>query len=237
MNGGDSPDARPGVRSNALPASTFTRLRVVDARVSDALLDVLEDAGVAAYVEPSAGEVGPYRDVHAHSAPSDQLYVDVATRDIAATVIDAELPGMLAELELNPAQQDDAFAAIVAGFDAPAPGETEWPDAESSTAPATDTTEHDDDWYAVRAMPDPDDEEHFVPGPPPPLPRLTGGKLWGVVMLVGGFLLMPLLPLLDFSSDDSIAIGVVVMAAGAATLVWWMREDRSDSDPDDGAVV
>ncbi|MEO6711838.1 MAG: hypothetical protein ABIM89_00245 [Mycobacteriales bacterium] len=232
------PGARPGVRANALSATTFTRLRIIDSRVSDALLDVLEDAGVAAFVEPSAGDVGPYREVRAHRTPSDQLYVDAASRGAADLVIDAELPGMLAELELQPEEQDDMFAAIVAGFDESADAD-HVPDIERSSAPATATTDGDEEWYAAAAPArDPDGEEHFVPPPPPPLPRLSGRKMWGVLGLVGGVLLMVLLPLLlDVESDDAVVVGVVVMAAGAATLVSQMRDARDDSDPDDGAVV
>lgn len=231
---------RPGVRANALPAMTFARLRVVDARVSDALLDVLEDAGVAAYVEPSAGEVGAYRDVRAYAAPSEQLYVDAARRDVAVAVIAAELPGMLAELEAGPADDDAAFAQIVAGFDEPATtGLPAWPESENSTAAASDSAEQDDDWYAARApaATGEDEEEHFVPPPPPPLPRLSGGKLWGLVLLVGGFVLMFALPHIGFDPDDAMVIGIVTTAAGAATLVWWMRDAPADSDDDDGAVV
>ena len=230
--------ARPGIRANAVPAVTFSRLRVVDTRVADALLDVLEDAGVAAYVEPSAGEVGVYRDVRAYLAPSDELYVDASRRDLALAVIAAELPGMIAELE--PVDDDRAFAAIVAGFDEPQVTDAaRWPEGESSTAAATDTTEHDDDWYAVRppAAAVDDADEHFVPPPPPPLPRLSGGKLWGLVLLVGGLVLMVALPHFGFDPDDATVIGIVTTAAGAATLVWWMRDAPPDDDPDDGAVV
>lgn len=238
--GGFEPGGRPGVRANALPAGTFSRLRVVDARVSDALLDVLEDAGVGAYVEPSAGEVGVYRDVRAHRAPSDQLYVDATRRDVALTVIDAELPGMLAELEHEPVDDDQSFADIIAGFhESSADGTGPWPESEGSTTAATDATDHDDDWYGSGTTQGsgPDENDHYVPPPPPPLPRLSGGKLWGLVMLVGGLVLMVALPSVGFDSQDAIVIGICTTAAGAATLVWWMRDAPSDSDPDDGAVV
>lgn len=228
--------ARPGVRSNALPAATFARLRIVDARISDALLDVLEDAGIAAYVEPSAGEVGVYRDVRAYRSPSEQLYVDSARSEVARQVLEAELPGMLADLESDPADQDELFASIVAGFHDSAGTETAgWPATEQATSSATDTAEHDDQWYAARPAPEPE-EDHYEPPPPPPLPRLSGGKLWGLVLLIGGFVLMILLPQLDFASETAIIIGILTTSAGAATLVWWMRDGPTD-DPDDGAVV
>lgn len=229
------PSGRPGVRANALPAGSFSRLRIVDARISDALLDVLEDAGVAAYVEPSAGEVGVYRDVRAHRAPSDELYVDAARREIALVVLEAELPGMLADLEIEPADQDEAFAAIVAGFHEPVgEGTADWPMSEDRTATATDTAEHDDDWYAAPVVAPPEDE-HYVPPPPPPFPRLSGAKLWGLVMLFGGLVLMVALPLVGFEAETAIVIGIATTAGGAATLVWRMRD--TPSDPDDGAVV
>jgi hypothetical protein len=236
---GFEPSARPGVRANALSARAFSRVRVVDARVAEALLDVLEDAGVAAYVEPSLGEIGVYRDVRAHGAPSDELYVDAARRDVAMAVIDAELPGMLAEI--GPADDDETFASIVATFDDDSDPHdfAPWPDSENSTASATDVAGHDDEWYVSHAAtrPEPDEDEHFVPPPPPPLPRLSAGKLWGLLMLIGGFVLMAGLPHLGFDPEEAMVIGIVTTAAGAGTLVWWMRDGPSDSDPDDGAVV
>ncbi|MEP7055835.1 MAG: hypothetical protein ABI912_11360 [Actinomycetota bacterium] len=238
MSGPESfqPGGRPGVRANAIPAGTFSRLRVVDARVSEALLDVLEDAGVAAYAEPYVGEVGAYRDVRSPSGPSDELYVDATRRDVAAGVVDAELPGMLAELE--PVDPDEAFASIVATFhDGDLEDSAPWPAIENTTAAASDLGDHDDEWYATTVAADPEDEYHFVPPPPPPLPRLSGGKLWGVVMLIGGFVLMAGLPHLGFDPDDAMIIGIGTTVAGAATLVWAMRDAPSDSDPDDGAIV
>lgn len=227
--------ARPGVRANALPAAAFSRLRVVDSRLADAILDVLEDAGVAAYVEPSAGEMGVYRDVRAHRAPSDELFVDAARRDVAMVVLEAELPGMLADLEPEGTDPDEAFAAIIAGFHEKAgSAAAEWPTSEDTTAAATDTADNDDDWYTPAAV-ETTDEEHYVPPPPLPLPRLAGAKLWGLVMLVGGFVLMGALPMLGFEADTAIVIGIATTAAGAATLVWRMRD--TPPDPDDGAVV
>lgn len=232
---GFPPSGRPGMRSNAIPAVSFIKLRVVDARVSDAVLDVLEDAGVAAYVEPSAGEVGIYRDVRSYRAPSDELYVDAARRGIADSVIAAELPGMLADLAVEPVDDDDAFDAIVAKFDEAGP--EDWPATKNATAPATDTTDHDGDWYAARAPATVADDDHFVPPPPPPIPFPTGAKLWGLLMLVGGVVMMGALPFLGFEREESMVMGIITMAAGAGTLVWRMRDVPPDSDPDDGAVV
>ena len=76
---------RRGRRDNGLPATSWSPLRDVDPRVGEHLLDVLEAAGIAAYLDPSA-DVGPYtREVSLPSPPSDRLFVDRARRSEAAS--------------------------------------------------------------------------------------------------------------------------------------------------------
>ena len=69
-----------GRRDNGLDATLWSPLRDVDPRVGEHLLDVLQAAGIAAYLEPSA-DVGPYtRTVFLPSPPTDRLFVDRARR-------------------------------------------------------------------------------------------------------------------------------------------------------------
>jgi len=238
MTTADPPDRPPrrGTRSNALSAASFIRLTAVDARVSEAVLEVLEDAGIAAYVEPSIGEVSAYRDVRPHAVPTDALHVDAARRSDAAVVVGNELPGMLAEL--GPVtDEDEAFAAIVAAFGAPPVDSAARWHASEDVDP--DRPETDDEAPAAPPRRRVDDEQdHFVPPPPPPLPRLRGTKLWGTAALAASFVLLLVLPLVGVSSNTLIVVGILLAAAGVATLLLGMRDaPPTDSGPDDGAVV
>jgi hypothetical protein len=224
----DEPRGVSGPRANALEAAEFSALSAVDARVADALLDVLEDAGIAARIEPAALD-------------QDTLYVDASRCADAQAVVAAELPGMLAELAApSPndwTDEDEAFAHIVAGFDADAPT-----GAGSASLPESPIAPHpiDDAWDTriaanARAL---DEEDHFVPPPPPPMPRLSGPRLWGAVLLAASLLLLIVVPLTGRGSDRLLIFGILCAVAGTAIVVSQMRDgDRSDSDPDDGAVV
>ena len=102
----------------------------VDPRVGEHLLDVLASAGVPAYLEPSA-DVEPYtRALSLPSPPTDRLWVDRDQRRQARMIVDAETP--LGPRPVPPSRDDEpshgltdaeeerAWQAIIAGFDAPA---------------------------------------------------------------------------------------------------------------------
>jgi hypothetical protein len=91
---------------------------------------VLASAGVPAYLEPSA-DVEPYtRALSLPSPPTDRLWVDRDQRRQARIIVDAETP--LGPRPLPPSRDDEpshgladaeeerAWQAIIAGFDAPA---------------------------------------------------------------------------------------------------------------------
>jgi hypothetical protein len=80
-------------------------------------------------------------------------------------------------------------------------------------------------------------DEHFVPEPPPPLPRLRPGTRWALAAILLGVLLIVCRAFWDYV-PDAVGLGVLAVVGGFVALVAMMREDRpSDSDPDDGAVV
>ena len=80
-------------------------------------------------------------------------------------------------------------------------------------------------------------DEHFVPDPPPPLPRLRVGTRWALAAILVGVVLIVGQAFWD-AVPDAVFLGVVFVVGGFIGLVAMMREDRpSDSDPDDGAVV
>ncbi|OMQ15353.1 hypothetical protein A7K94_0210085, partial [Modestobacter sp. VKM Ac-2676] len=71
-----------------MDAPLWYPLRDVDPRVGEHLLDVLADAGIAAYLEPST-DVAPYtRNVYLPSPPSDRLFVDRARHPEARAVVE-----------------------------------------------------------------------------------------------------------------------------------------------------
>lgn len=123
-------DGRRGRRDNGLDAAAFVPLLDVDPRVGEHLLDVLASAGVPAYLEPSA-DVEPYtRALSLPSPPTDRLWVDRDQRRQARVIVDAETP--LGPRPVPPSRDDEpshglsdaeeerAWQAIIAGFDAPA---------------------------------------------------------------------------------------------------------------------
>ena len=227
-----------GRRDNGLDAALWSPLRDVDPRVGEHLLDLLQAAGIAAYLEPSA-DVGEYtRTVFLPSPPSDRLFVDRTRRSEARDVIDEHAPPAddrspgraapePAALRPDPARdvdEDAEWARIVASFEAdhgrsPAP-------AEPSDAPPPAPHEPD-----VLDRPD----EHFEPPPPPPLPAPSPSSLYAALLVVTGLLLLGAPGVLGLSADLGLVLGVVAIAGGAVMVVSRMRE-RSD-DGDDGAVV
>ena len=94
----------PGRRANGLQAAEWGALVDLDPRLSEALLDRLAEAGVAAYAEPAGGHADPAsRAVLLPKRPMDRLWVDAAHADEARSVVGAEVADLTALLaEENP---------------------------------------------------------------------------------------------------------------------------------------
>jgi hypothetical protein len=241
---------RPHPRDNGLAAEHFVALLDVDPRIAVPLLEALRRAGIAAYVAPTPGRVGGYLDVQLPERPTDRLWVDGSRRAQAGEVVRRELSGHSGEGPAGPAgpaPASDPFDEIVAGFHDPWPvDERPWPAAEDVVAeepPAPLPASR-----VVRPpVIEPEDvlpphveaylDEHFVPEPPPPLPRPAVATSWALVGLLGGLALLIGSGLFHWQLDPIVqaAAGFGILG-GFATLVWRMR-DTSDDDPDDGAVV
>lgn len=95
MTGPDSPVGR---RANGLAAAEFGALVDLDPRLSEALLDRLRAAGVAAYVEPAGNAQPLVRSVVLPSRPLDRLWVDPDRADLARDVVAAEVRDLTALL-------------------------------------------------------------------------------------------------------------------------------------------
>jgi hypothetical protein len=218
-----------GRRDNGLDAALWSPVRDVDPRVGDHLLDVLQAAGIAAFLEP-ATDVEPYtRSVSLPSPPSDRLFVDRARRLEARVLVDRHadtLAAPPARREDRSADATDAeFARIVAAFEAEH-GRTvvsEEPRDDPPPPPAEPS---------VLDAP----EEHYEPPPPPPLPVLAPATLSALLLLVVGVVLVFRPGTVGLSADVGLVLGVASVAGGVFLLVSRMRE-RSVEDGDDGAVV
>lgn len=230
----------PERRGNGLRAAQYSPIADLDPRVADELLTKLADAGVAAYVAPTPGRVGGYRDVTLPATPTDRLWVAVEGTETARTLVTAETG---AGATPTPVDEERAFAQIVADYDTDA-GQRSWPASEDvpvvSGRPLAEPARFSEP-TAFRSWSPPEDplDEHFVPPSPPPFPRITAATAWAVLALVGGALLLILPPLLGSSVGPGLELlGVVGVVGGFAALVWRMRDGHDDSDDhDDGAVV
>jgi hypothetical protein len=228
-----------GRRDNGLDAVLWSPLRDVDPRVGEHLLDVLQTADIAAYLEPSA-DVAPYtRNVSLPSPPADRLFVD-RSRVAEARALVTEHVGpdeRHAPPAAGPARpaperaalradldEDAEWRRIVAGFEA----ENGRPVVAEEPSDAPPPAPHEPD---VLDRPD----EHYEPPVPPPLPVPAPASLYAVLLVIAGVLLVGAPSLVRLSEDAGLVIGLVLIAGGVFVLVSRMR-DRSD-DGDDGAVV
>ncbi|GGW83844.1 hypothetical protein [Streptomyces lomondensis] len=85
---------------------------------------------------------------------------------------------------------------------------------------------------------DEDDEGHFVPPEPPPLPSADVTAKFAWLGVLGGPVLLLLAVLLGWEMTWWLAtLGIGGFLGGFATLVMRMRTDDEDDDPGRGAVV
>lgn len=193
--------------------------------------------GGAEGVEPPEGEAGP---------------------GVPAVPGAAAAPGAPA-VPSAPLDEEAAWAQIVASWGQdPVAGTGSWPEAENLPADADD--EQDDPpvnggipviprAFVVRApilgprdyqAPDEgEDEGHFVPPEPPPLPDADVTTKFAWLAVLGGPALMLLYVLAQESPPWwAVLVGVGGFLGGFATLVGRMKDSgEDDEDPHGGAVV
>ncbi|MGY1713920.1 hypothetical protein [Geodermatophilus nigrescens] len=235
-----------GRRDNGLDAPLWAPLRDVDPRVGEHLLDVLREAGIAAYLEPAA-DVGPYtRTVFLPSPPADRLFVDRARlregRSLVDRHADDHVPaaGPAAERRsTRPDLDEDAeWRRIVAAYEAEhgrTVVEESRPAPAPAPAPAEDTTRHTVRDAAGDADDDAD-EEHYEPPPAPPVPVPSPSTLYAVLLAAAGVVLVGAPRVLGLTTDTGLVLGVAALVGSAGLFLSRMRE-RSTDDGDDGAVV
>jgi hypothetical protein len=226
-----------GRRDNGLDAALWAPLRDVDPRVGEHLLDVLRDAGIAAYLEPAA-DVGPYtRTVFLPSPPADRLFVDRTRlgegRSLVDRHADDHAPAQGPAAERRPLRRDldeDAeWARIVAAYEAEH-GRTVVEDAAPAQPAAPRPVP-----APVEEAEDPAAEEHYEPPPAPPVPMPSPSTLYAVLLAAAGVVLVGAPGVLGLTSETGLVLGVAALVGSAALALSRMR-DRDD-DGDDGAVV
>ncbi|WP_432977431.1 DUF308 domain-containing protein [Dactylosporangium sp. CA-233914] len=258
--------ARRGRRDNGLVAQEYAVVGDVDPRVGEHLLEMLAEGGIAAYLQPAADLHPLTRTTTLPARPTDRLFADrdhlTTAQDYLAKLTSA-VPEQPASVESTPQSDEDAFAAIVAGFHTttdptaavPWPAaedldssSTAAPDMDTEPAPRTTLRRPSDavdrslldslDTFGNDLPDDPDDEEGYTPPPPPPLPRIAPATIAAIVALAAGLVLLFWPDLLPLGSQTSLFLGFAGVLAGFVTLVLRLRPgDEEDDDPDNGARV
>jgi len=259
--------SRRGRRDNGLDASSFVPLRDVDPRVGEHLLDLLREAGIAAYLEPSSDIDNYTRAVSLPSPPSDRLWVDRAARPDAhslvlehaaddtlhATPSASRRPGR-DDGEHRPGLDEKAiWAQIVADYDrasdSPVPP---WPvdedgdrigaDEPGAVPEPTVPSDRDVDGPRTRrevaADPRRDNpDDHYLPPPPPPVPHLQRATLYALACIAVGAMFLVAPGALDLGADISFVLGVLGIVAGVGMLVYRMRERPPNDSGPDDGAV
>lgn len=239
---------RHGRRDNGLDAAAFRALRDVDPRVGEHLLDVLREADIAAYLDPTSDVDAVTRSIALPSPPSDRLFVDRNLSEQARTLLreyDSETP------ETGESDADQTLRQSAAPPSSPA-DDALWRELvaqyEADHGRLGDTLTDDFDQVAKRRAQDQDEarkaasddseaEEHYEPPVPPPLPILSRGAAYALMMLAGGALLLVAPGTVGLRGDLGFIFGVLSIAAGVGMLIWRMREGPAYENPDDGAIV
>jgi hypothetical protein len=218
---------RSGGRDNGLHAAQYAALADLDPRLADAMLDALRDRGVAAYTTPVSGTTGPYLDVQLPDRPLDRLWVDATATEPARMVLRSALPELLGAAgtpaSATATDEDAVWRAIVAGYGDTAvdPGLIE--PAQRGASPP-------------QAQPA---EDHYLPPPPPALPRTDAVTKLAWAGVIGGPAYLLIATALEGGAAQQLAVlAVLAFIGGFVTLVARMKErPPTDSGSDDGAVV
>jgi hypothetical protein len=133
----------------------------------------------------------------------------------------------------GPEDVDAAFAEIVADLEREGLGSSVADPPPAQTEP-TGWRVPDVTWVeAVEA----EEDGHFVPPEPPPLPRLRAGTLFGILLMAVGVLLLAGPQLIGLAPRVATPLSLVSLAAGIGWLVLRTRNGPPGSDRDDGAQV
>lgn len=208
--------------SDQHPAVPTADLVTLEADLADHVIDLLAAAGVLALDRPASGGL---------------TTIVIRERDLATAraTLDLVLPGLLAE-ESGHLLDDDGpkrlSDRLIRRTDWPAesaPRDGGLLDGRAAFADSVDGP--------LRPMGEAEDDDDFVPQPPPPIPRGDTVSRFAWLCVVGGPLIM-LLALLVHLPGTVAAIGLGAFIAGFVVLVARMPDRaRQDDGWDDGAVL
>ncbi|SOD74372.1 hypothetical protein SAMN05892883_3556 [Jatrophihabitans sp. GAS493] len=225
--------SRDAELANGFVATTYVPLGDVIAEDADLVLSALTRARIAAYLlSPHDGVI--------------RVFVDAQERADARSIMHAT-----GARSADP--REDLDAGALEGADPQAGSDTDALFAELTSDWHVDTV------AAIRAAerqlaqdeaerlaqlpppidsePDPEDIEHYVAPPPPPLPRISGATIRGLLVILVGIAVLAFGDLLQFDPNFTLLLGVAGILLGAGMLVMRLRPHSDDDDPDDGAVL
>jgi hypothetical protein len=218
------------VRDNGLAAPAYVVLADIDPTVGDALLTALRRARIAAYLEPSEPSEPTSRQrlyVAAAERSDARAVVEVAARSVAHGDAATRQPDLLAGVD---AQAE--FDALV--------GDWHVDTVNAVRAAERDLTREDADWRMRLQLPaaasEADEQDHYVPPTPPPLPRLAGATILALVVIAASVAMLAFGRALGLPGDLAFLAGVAGILVGAGLLIMRLR-DGSDDEDDDGAVI
>jgi len=219
------------------------------------MLEALRDHGIAAYVTPTPGSRGGYLEVRLPAEMTSRLFVDTAKVDAATKLVGVErdeeltvaLPAAEESAAGEPAPDQPATASAPADGDIDAAWQQLLVSLQTSSESITPSWPSSEDVGPDSSADDPFpvdadamelagylEDEHFVPPPAPPVPKLRPVTIGALAAIAVGILV--LVTQFDGGSWDWIAI--IAIIAGGASLAWHVKEGPpTDSGWDDGAVV
>ncbi|HEY8828474.1 MAG TPA: hypothetical protein VIM17_12030 [Jatrophihabitantaceae bacterium] len=228
---GGSPDQVRRV-DNGLFAMSYVPLTDVEAVVGRALLTALGRARIAAYLDPAPGVEHEQR----------RLFVAAEERSDARTIVAAAVRALGGASPDLPERPDDPLAGVdTAAAFAELVADWHVDTVAAVRAAERDLRREDADWRDRLHKPAVDepvwlDEDHYIPPPAPPLPRLAAPTVGAMALLAVSILLLGLGGEFGLDSDLTMLLGVGGVLLGAALLIMRLRE-RPDDDDDDGAVI
>lgn len=132
---------------------------------------------------------------------------------------------------------DAAFAQIVASWQEPPP---QWPsESDQSDLSGSDLSDRYDDAAPTEEIPAVDeDDDHFVPPEPPPLPRPQPATIGAVLLFALGIVLLAIPNMIGFSEQYGLPLGLLSITGAIVWLVARLRQGPpTDSGWDDGAQL
>ncbi|WP_153504820.1 hypothetical protein [Cumulibacter manganitolerans] len=246
-----TPPAQPAPEhDNGIVAQRYQKLRSVDRRECEQLLRAMAEAGIACYTAVPPTD----------SAPTREVFVDADLHARAAEVADqAHRRYAGRRIAIDASEVDVRFAELISLFGDPVEPRDAGPSEVERTEPRASTAEVDTDvdrpvdpaprspepratepWRApADAQPellDEDDEGHFEPPPPEPLPKPTRRVVVGILLMIAGCVALFAPGSVPLSGTASLVLGVLLLGAGVGWLVWQLREHPEDPF-DDGSRV